>query len=130
MTALLLLNLAMALWVLGVSYNQATHNALAFYNSTLITMCHAAAAAAAALMGLLVRRFARLFLMASSIALIALPLSCEVSVSGYPGGDDGGSLGWMFYVGGSVLFSMAVGAVTGIMGLICNGDRLSNHRRA
>lgn len=127
MVWLLVANLVMGLWVLGVSHNQAFHNALHFYPSTLLTIYHAGAAAGIALVGAFVRRAAFVCLMASSIALAALPLSCFVSVAGYPGGDDGGSLGWGFYVGLSSLVALGVGIMTAAAGMVLRGRSKRKH---
>lgn len=117
MIGLLIVNTAMALLVLALSHNQATQNALAFYPSTLITMLHAAAAAAVALVGLLAKRIAYMSLVVSSILLITLPVSCLAGGSGYPGGDDGGGLGWLFFVGCSSLLAMIAGIGTVAFGV-------------
>jgi hypothetical protein len=117
MVGLLVVNVIMGLWVLGISHNQAIHNALDFYPSTLVIMYHAGAAAGIALLGALVRRIACVCLVLSCIALTTLPISCQVSAEGYPGGDDGGAFGWTLYVGGSCLLSLVVGVTTGVVGL-------------
>ena len=117
MPALLIVNMSMAFLVLAISVHQSTQNALAPYASTLITIFHAVAAAGVALAGLLAKRFALLCLALSSVALMALPLSCYASGTGYPGGDDGGGFSWIVYVGCSSLLSMAVGVGTILAGI-------------
>ena len=117
MSGLLLLNIAVDLVVLYHSYNQAMHNALGFYPSTLLTMFHAGIGAGVAFIGLFAGRLRFVFLLASSIALMSLPVSCLASGLGYPGGDDGGGFGWLFYVGLSSLLAAVVGAVTAGVGL-------------
>jgi len=57
-------------------------------------------------------------LVLSSVLLTTLPVSCIASGFGYPGGDDGGGFGWMFYVGCSSLLAMIVGVCTLVLGVI------------
>ena len=82
------------------------------YWSTLFTMVQAGATALIAIVGVFLRRHAFLCLVASSVGLIAMPVSCAASLSGYPGGDDGAGWGWLFYVGAGSLIGALVGEIT------------------
>ena len=123
MAGLLTVNIIMGLIVLWLSCDQAINNTLKFYPSTLITILHAAATCVFAFVGFFFRRFAYTFLLISSVSLVVLPISCFASGAGYPGGDDGGGFGWLFYVGGSSLLAMIAGIITMIFGVLRHGRK-------
>lgn len=118
MTWLLIANAFMSWVVFFVSYNQSTTNALSFYQSTLITIFHAVVAGTVALAGLIAKRAMLVFVVISSVLLTTLPISCAASARGYSPGDDGGSLGWLVYVGVSSLLAAAIGISTLLIGII------------
>ena len=120
MIVLLLVNLVMSLIMLALTHHLATENALAFYPSTIPVMVQSGVAAAVALLGLLLRgRWARLTcLLLSCVGLGLLFLPALYALDGWPGGDDGGAFGWMFFVGAGCLLSGLAALTTMIIGII------------
>lgn len=83
----------------------------------LWTFYQAAIAGGIGLTGLLVRRHWFLFLVASSAGLASLWLPWSYAMSGWPGGDDGGGLAWLFLGGGACVFNSLAGLTTLGLGL-------------
>jgi hypothetical protein len=100
--------------MLMLSYHLATANALTFYCATLPTMFQASGAAALAFSGLLVRSHRTQFILTavSSTALGLLIIPCLYASYNWPGGDDGGSFGWLIIMGGASLLSVPVALCT------------------
>ena len=117
MTGMLLVNAFAAGVVFLLSLYQATSNALEFYPATLGVIIQAGVAAVVGLVGASLEWRRRMCLAISSLALASLgvPWLCAGMV--WPGGDDGGGLGWLFLVGGGCLLGLVVGTVTLFVGL-------------
>jgi len=116
----LVVNLVASLIMLWLTHHMATENALAFYPTTIPVMVQAGAGAAVALLGLLLPwRPARLAcIVLSSLAMALLIGPALYALDGWPGGDDGGAFGWMFFVGGACLLSLLVAMITMILGIV------------
>jgi len=120
MAGLLLINFIVSVVMLALSVHRATGEgcAMEFYPATIPTMVQAGLAVAAALMGLLSRRarFACLIASSALLGLLCIPALC--ALSSWPGGDDGGSLGWFFIVVGGSAVSFVIAMLTLIIGVV------------
>lgn len=120
MTTPLVINLCWGILMLGLSYSLAMHNALHFYPETLPTICQAGLSAVLAFIGIVLHRLSLrlLFLLLSSLAIALLLLPMNYASSHWPGGDDGGALGWFIIMGGASLISCFTALITTATGCV------------
>lgn len=104
--------------MLLLSYRLAVHNALAFYPETIAVMVQAGVAGALALVGLVSSRRQLLFLALSSAILGLLFLPWYYGGTGFPGGNDGGGMGWLILGGGGCLLSFVYAIIAVLLGCI------------
>jgi hypothetical protein len=99
--------------MLALSYHLATHT-LEFYPETLATMCQSGVGACLAFLGVIIPipRLRLWFLTLSSLALGFLLVPTMYALWYWPGGDDGGGFGWLFYMGGASVISSIVSVLT------------------
>jgi hypothetical protein len=124
MVMLLIINFAWSVLMLALSHHLATQNALAFYPETLPTMWQAGIAAGLALLGMLppFRKVRFGFLAASGTTMGLLIVPCIYALIHWPGGDDGGGLGWLVIMGGASVLSGVIALCTvGIGGSLRSG---------
>ena len=117
MTAWLIINAILGFAMLAVSCWSATGNALDFYSNTLYIMLHSALAGGMAVAGVYARKGKLVFLVLSSLALATLWVSGWYGLQDWPGGDDGGAFGWMFFVLGGCVISFVVAMVSLVGGI-------------
>lgn len=118
MRAPLLINLVACVVMLGVSCHRAVEGALQFYPATIPTLVQAGLGGLIALAGLTFvrKRFVCLFISSAALGLLGLP--AFYAMSQWPGGDDGGGMGWLFIVGGGCAVSLVVALVTVGLGIL------------
>ena len=119
MIILLAVNMVWAFLMFALSFHLATQNALSFYPATLPIMFQAITAAVLALAGGFFgnRKTRYRLLAASSITLGTLFVPWGVASVCWPGGDDGGGLGWFVIMGSGCAFSMIIAMGTFVIGL-------------
>jgi hypothetical protein len=119
MAILLVINLLASVVMFGLSIHRATGEGCAahFYPATIPTMVQAGLGAIAAIVGLGVSRLRFLCLAVSSAALGLLGFPAFYAMLRWPGGDDGGGLGWLFIVGGGCFASFVIAGMTMLIGL-------------
>lgn len=118
--SLLIVNLLASGVMLALSVHRATGFGCAahFYPATIPTMLQSALAVAIAAAGLRASRRQFMCLLISSAALGLLGFPALYAALQWPGGDDGGGLGWGFIVGGGCLVGFVIGLTTLVLGLI------------
>jgi hypothetical protein len=112
----------------ALSLHLAIGNALEFYPATLPIICVSGMAASLAWFGLIFRRLQSVFVAISSLLLMTLIIPWYSALESWPGGDDGGKLGWLFLMGGASLLSMPIAGVASIVSLrrlVSGADRQS-----
>jgi len=108
---ILILALVWATLVCALSAYLAIINALNFYPATFPTMCFSGIAASLAWFGLIFRRLRSIFLAICSLLLMFLIIPWFYALGSWPGGDDGGMLGWILIMGGASVISVPIAMI-------------------